>query len=52
MTLAYGPPGHRNAVYDAFTAHRAALRLDKHEVLFYASELDADMAPDFAPGAK
>lgn len=52
MISAYGPPDHRNAVYDAFAAHRAALRLDKHEVLFYAADLDADMAPDFAPDAR
>lgn len=51
MVAAYGPPDHRNKAYDAFAEHRAALRLDKHEVLFYAADLGADMAPDFAPDA-
>jgi hypothetical protein len=51
MVADYGAPDHHNKVYDAFAGHRAALRLDKHEVLFYAADLDADMAPDFAPDA-
>jgi len=52
MTAAYGAPDRRNKTYDAFTAQRAALRLDRHEVLFYAPDLDTDMAPDFAPDAR
>ena len=49
MMAEYGPPDHRNRVYDAFVAHRAALRLDKHEVLFYAANAAGDTEPDFAP---
>ena len=48
MTAAYGPPDHRNRRYDAFVAHRAALRLDRHEVLFYAPDAAGDTEPDFA----
>ncbi|HSM94721.1 MAG TPA: hypothetical protein VLT91_01665 [Rhizomicrobium sp.] len=49
MVGEYGPPDHRNKVYDAFVAHRAAVRLDKHEVLFYAANAAGDTEPDFAP---
>jgi hypothetical protein len=52
MTAEYGPPDHRNETYDAFVAHRAALRLDKHEVLFYAANAAGDTEPDFKPDAK
>jgi len=52
MTAEYGPPDHRNKTYDAFVAHRAALRLDKHEVLFYAANAAGDTEPDFRPDAK
>jgi hypothetical protein len=49
MIAAYGLPGHRNRRYDAFVAHRAALRLDRHEVLFYAPDAAGDTEPDFGP---
>jgi hypothetical protein len=49
MIAAYGPPDRRNKHYDAFVAHRAALRLDRHEVLFYAPDAAGDTEPDFAP---
>ena len=49
MTAEYGAPDHRNRKYDAFAAHRAALRLDRHEVLFYAANGSGDTEPDFAP---
>ena len=48
MIAEYGPPDHRNRRYDAFVAHRAALRLDRHEVLFYAPDAAGDTEPDFA----
>src|ERR1700760_275048 len=48
MVAEYGPPDHRKAKYDAFVAHRAALRLDRHEVLFYAANAAGDTEPDFA----
>ena len=49
MVAEYGPPDRRNKNYDAFVAHRAALRLDRHEVLFYAANAAGDTEPDFAP---
>ena len=49
MIAEYGLPDHRNRRYDAFLAHRAALRLDRHEVLFYAPDAAGDTEPDFAP---
>ena len=52
MIAEYGLPDHRNKTYDAFVAHRAALRLDKHEVLFYAANAAGDTEPDFRPDAK
>jgi len=51
MTAAYGPPTRRNQKYDAFTRARAALRHDRHEVLFYSDKLAPAMEPDFTePG--
>ncbi len=47
MTRAYGAPTRRNAGYVAFENDRAAWRFRPAEILFYAPELDADMAPDF-----
>jgi hypothetical protein len=49
MTAEYGPPDRRTKRYDAFVAHRAALRLDRHEVPFYAPDAAGDTEPDFAP---
>jgi hypothetical protein len=48
MTAAYGPPTRRNGKYDAFTRDRAALRHDRHEVLFYSEKLAPSMQADFA----
>lgn len=47
MTEAYGAPDRDNARYHAFTAHGAALRLDRAEVLFYGPERAGDCEPDF-----
>ena len=52
MIAEYGAPDQRNKTYDAFVAHRAALRLDRHEVLFYAANAAGDTEPDFRPDAK
>jgi hypothetical protein len=49
MTQAYGAPDRDNARYHAFTAHGAALRLDRAEVLFYSPERARDCEPDFKP---
>jgi hypothetical protein len=49
MIAEYGTPDRGNQHYDAFVAHRAALRLDRHEVLFYAPDAAGDTEPDFAP---
>jgi hypothetical protein len=49
MVAEYGLPDRVNSKYDAFTAHRAALRHDRHEVLFYAASAAGDTEPDFAP---
>jgi hypothetical protein len=49
MIAEYGAPDRHNRMYDAFVAHRAALRLDRHEVLFYAANAAGDTEPDFAP---
>jgi hypothetical protein len=49
MVTEYGLPDHVNKTYDAFVAHRAALRRDKHEVLFYTANAAGDTEPDFAP---
>jgi hypothetical protein len=46
MTGAYGPPNHRNKQYVGFTTARAALRLDRAEVLFYAADAEGDVLPD------
>lgn len=40
MIRAYGPPTRRGKRYVAFETARAALRVDKHEVLFYGEALD------------
>jgi hypothetical protein len=42
MTQAYGAPTQRNATYVVYAGARAALRLDKHEVLFYSQALEAE----------
>lgn len=47
LTRAFGAPTHRNANYVAFESRRIAWRFHPAEILFYAPELDADMAPDF-----
>lgn len=49
MQARFGEITKRNANYIAFEKANAALRLDKPEVLFYAPELAASMASDFAP---
>lgn len=49
MAGAYGPPDRDNARYHAFTAHGAALRLDRAEVLFYSPERARDCEPEFKP---
>jgi len=48
MTGAYGAPTLRNSTYVVYGAQRAALRLDKHEVLFYSQALDAEAGSWFA----
>jgi hypothetical protein len=47
MIAAYGQPSHVNATYVAFTQARAALRLDKPEVLFYSERQAAQLLADF-----
>jgi hypothetical protein len=47
MQARYGAPTHSNANYVAFEQDGTALRLGKGEILFYAPELQAAMAPDF-----
>ena len=47
MKAALGPPTGENADYVAFESHRTAWRHKPAEILFYAPELDKDMAPDF-----
>lgn len=47
MKAALGPPSGDNAKYLAFERHRTAWRFKPAEILFYAPELDRDMAPDF-----
>lgn len=47
LTSAYGTPTGRNQNYVAFERARTAWRFHPAEILFYAPELDADMAPDF-----
>ena len=47
MTATFGPPSHRNRQYVAFESNRTAWRFEPAEILFYAPELDADIAPDF-----
>ena len=48
MTAAYSAPTLRNSTYVVYGAQRAALRLDKHEVLFYSQALDAEAQDWFA----
>ncbi len=47
MTLAYGPPTHKNEKFIAFANHGAALRTDRPEVLFYAPHLAPGILPWF-----
>ena len=47
MKAALGMPSGENADYIAFERHRTAWRHKPAEILFYAPELDKDMAPDF-----
>lgn len=47
MESTFGRPTGRNAKYVAFEKHRIAWRHKPPEILFYSSELDEDMAPDF-----
>jgi hypothetical protein len=48
MTAAYGAPTQRNETYVVYGTARAALRLDKHELLFYSQALDAEAKAWFA----
>lgn len=48
MRSAYGPPNHINEKYVGFTSARAALRLDRAEVLFYAKSAEQDVLPEMA----
>jgi hypothetical protein len=52
MTAANGAPTHANGDYIAFEGARTAWRFKPPEVLFYARELDADMASEFLPKAE
>jgi len=47
MTDAYGPPSRRNGDYVAFERRRAAWRNHPAEILFWATELDADLDENF-----
>lgn len=47
MRKAMGAPTGSNGRYIAFENHRTAWRFSPAEILFYAPELDQDMAPDF-----
>jgi hypothetical protein len=53
MTSVYTAPTLRNGTYVVYGGARTALRLDKHEVLFFSPALDADVHDWFAevPGA-
>gem|GEM_PF-901209 len=44
MTRAYGAPNERNDAYVTFERERAAWRYKPAEILFWAEELDADIA--------
>jgi hypothetical protein len=46
MTRTFGAPNHRNKKYVGFTSARAAIRLDRAEVLFYAEDAAEDVLPD------
>jgi hypothetical protein len=48
MTNAYGAPTLCNGTYVVYGDARAALRLDKHEVLFHSQALDAEAQGWFA----
>jgi hypothetical protein len=53
MTRAYGAPTARNADYVTFERNRAAWRYRPAEILFWAEELDSDIAciyPAVSPG--
>ena len=43
MTQQFGAPDHSDGAYDNYTSGGAALRRDKHQVIFYAPEI----VPDF-----
>jgi hypothetical protein len=43
MTAEYGRPNHSDAAFDGYTSGGAALRRDKHQLIFYAPEI----APEF-----
>lgn len=44
MTQAYGAPTARNSAYVLFAPDRAAWRFQPAEILFYAAQIDADVA--------
>ncbi len=46
MTSSFGTANHRNKKYVAFTLARAAIRLDRAEVLFYAKDAEENVLPD------
>jgi tetratricopeptide (TPR) repeat protein len=48
MTGAFGPPNRRNQQYVGYTSARAAIRLDRAEVLFYAKDAEKDVLQDIA----
>lgn len=39
MTAEYGAPDHSDTAYDGYSSAGAALRHDKHQVIFYAPEI-------------
>lgn len=43
MTAEYGAPDHSDSAYDEYTSSGAALRHDKHQVIFYAAEIAPDI---------
>lgn len=51
MTALLGAPTHRNRQFVALTKERAALRLDKPEVLFYSEKLAPRLLPWFGPNS-
>jgi tetratricopeptide (TPR) repeat protein len=48
MTNAYGQPQYRNDKYVGFASARAAIRLDRAELLFYAEDAEEDVLPDIS----